>query len=98
MLNVNLAVVNLLPIPVLDGGHMLFATIARLRRRALPTGFIQEVQSAFFMILISMMLYVSFFDVRRIARDVKAPEPKPAAAPAAPAKPEPVLPPVMPIK
>jgi regulator of sigma E protease len=31
LVNVNLAVLNLLPIPVLDGGQMLFATIARLR-------------------------------------------------------------------
>ena len=36
LVNVNLAIFNLLPIPVLDGGHMLFATIGRLRGRALP--------------------------------------------------------------
>ena len=36
IINVNLAILNLLPIPVLDGGHILFFTIARLRRRELP--------------------------------------------------------------
>lgn len=69
LVNVNLAIFNLLPLPVLDGGHMLFATIARLRGRALPTGFIQTVQTGFVALLFSMMIYVSFFDVRRISRD-----------------------------
>ncbi|MEI6051951.1 MAG: site-2 protease family protein, partial [Opitutaceae bacterium] len=36
LININLAVFNLLPIPVLDGGQMLFATIGKLRGRALP--------------------------------------------------------------
>ncbi len=71
LVNVNLAVFNLLPIPVLDGGHMLFATIARLRGRAIPPNFIASAQSAFIVLLFGMILYVSFFDVRRIFRDVR---------------------------
>ncbi|MCF3650316.1 RIP metalloprotease RseP [Synoicihabitans lomoniglobus] len=70
LVNINLAIFNLLPIPVLDGGHMLFATIGKLRGRALPTNFIMTTQSVFMMMLLSMILYVSFFDVRRIVRDV----------------------------
>jgi regulator of sigma E protease len=69
LVNVNLAIFNLLPLPVLDGGHMLFATIGRLRGRALPMGFIQAAQTAFVALLLMMMVYVTFFDVRRIARD-----------------------------
>lgn len=85
LVNVNLAIFNLLPLPVLDGGHMLFATIGRLRGRALPATFIQNVQGAFVVVLLSTMLYVSFFDVRRIARAGR--EDNPTAAPAAaPAK------------
>ncbi len=83
LVNVNLAIFNLLPLPVLDGGHMLFATIGRLRGRALPATFIQNVQGAFVVALLSMMLYVSFFDIRRIARSSQGNSP--AAAPAAPA-------------
>lgn len=71
LVNVNLAIFNLLPIPVLDGGHMLFATIGKLRGRALPMNFIAATQSAFMVLLLTMILYVSVFDVRRIARDVK---------------------------
>lgn len=82
LVNINLAVFNLLPIPVLDGGHMLFATIGRIRGRALPANFIAATQSVFVVLLFTMILYVSFFDVRRIARDLRPPEPPPASGPA----------------
>ena len=81
LVNVNLAIFNLLPIPVLDGGHMLFATIARLRGRALPVNFVMATQSVFIVLLFSMVIYVSVFDVQRWARDVKADRAE-AAAPA----------------
>jgi len=71
MINVSLAVLNLLPVPVLDGGHMLFATVARLRGRALPTNFVATTQSVFLVLILFMFVYVSFFDVRRWARDVQ---------------------------
>ncbi|AOS46477.1 Regulator of sigma-E protease RseP [Lacunisphaera limnophila] len=86
LVNVNLAIFNLLPIPVLDGGHMLFATIGKLRGRALPTNFIAATQSAFMILLLSMIIYVSVFDVRRIARDVKADHAAEKAAEEKPAK------------
>jgi regulator of sigma E protease len=86
LVNVNLAIFNLLPLPVLDGGHMLFATIGRLRGRALPATFIQNIQGAFVVALLSMMIYVSFFDIRRITRSGR--EDNPAAAPSTPAPPK----------
>ena len=73
MVNVSLAFFNLLPIPVLDGGHMLFATIAKLRGKALPFNFIAVTQSVFVVLLLGMMVYVTVFgDIRRIVRDRKA--------------------------
>jgi regulator of sigma E protease len=73
LVNINLAVFNLLPIPVLDGGQMLFATIGRLRGRALPISFVAATQSIFMMLLLSMVAYVTLFgDVRRIWHDSKA--------------------------
>jgi regulator of sigma E protease len=86
LINVSFAVLNLLPIPVLDGGQMLFATIGRLRGRALPINFIAATQSVFMVLLLSMVLYISFFDVRRWSRDVRESRPQVQAAPA-PAKP-----------
>lgn len=92
LVNVNLAIFNLLPMPVLDGGQMLFATIGQLRGRPLPVSFIMTAQSVFIVLLFSMVLYVSVFDVRRIVRDAKAvraveaPAANPAPAAPAPAK------------
>jgi len=65
-INVNLAILNLLPIPVLDGGHMLFATIEKIRGAPLPTAFLERSQMLFVALLFSFMLYVTFFDVQRI--------------------------------
>ena len=92
LVNVNLAIFNLLPIPVLDGGHMVFATIGKIRGKALPNQFIAAAQSVFIMLLFGMILYVSVFDVRRIMRDTRTEPPakegpaeqKKAAAPAKP--------------
>ncbi|MDB6095308.1 MAG: rseP [Verrucomicrobia bacterium] len=91
LVNVNLAIFNLLPIPVLDGGQMLFATVGRLRGRALPVNFIVTAQSVCFVLLLSLIVYVGFFDFRRWARDYQADRAEAsraeAARPAAPAKP-----------
>ena len=83
LVNVNLAIFNLLPIPVLDGGHMLFATIGKLRGRLLPTEFIATTQSVFMVLLFSMVIYVTVFDVRRWSHDIKTEKAEtPTAAPA----------------
>ena len=80
LVNVNLAIFNLLPIPVLDGGQMLFATVARLRGRALPASFIVATQSVFIALIFSMILCMSYFDVRRWVRDVQVERADQAAA------------------
>lgn len=74
LLNINLAILNLLPIPVLDGGHMLFATIAKIRGKELPPRLIGNVQGMFMVLLFSLMIYVSFFDVRRWQGDSQSEE------------------------
>lgn len=70
LINVNLAIFNLLPIPVLDGGHMLFATISKVIGRPLPQKLMENVQGAFMILLLCFVLYVSFFDVGRVGRDI----------------------------
>ncbi|HET7536983.1 MAG TPA: site-2 protease family protein, partial [Candidatus Didemnitutus sp.] len=72
LVNLNLAIFNLMPIPVLDGGQMLFATIGRIRGRALPVNFVLTTQSVFVVLLLSLIMYISFFDVQRIRRDYRA--------------------------
>ena len=92
LVNVNLAIFNLLPIPVLDGGHMLFATIGRLRGRALAPNLVASFQSVFVVLLFGMMIYVTIFgDIRRWIRDSRteaaAKEQVEQKKPAEPAKP-----------
>jgi regulator of sigma E protease len=64
VLNVNLALINLLPFPVLDGGHVVLGIIESARRRPLNTRVWEVVQSAFAVLLIAFMAYITFFDVQ----------------------------------
>ena len=58
LLNINLAVLNLLPIPVLDGGHIIFAIIEKLRGRAIPTQVFMAIQGIFTLLFLALMAYV----------------------------------------
>jgi regulator of sigma E protease len=62
VLNVNLALLNLLPLPVLDGGHITLALIEVIRRRPVSAKFVQIVQTTFAVLLITFMLVIAFFD------------------------------------
>ena len=70
LINVNLAIFNVLPIPVLDGGHMLFATIAKVIGRPLPRKVMEAAYTACIALLLSFVIYVSFFDVKRVGKDI----------------------------
>jgi regulator of sigma E protease len=62
LLNVNLAMLNLLPLPVLDGGHILLALIEWVRRKPVSARLLLIVQNVFAFLLIFFMLYIAFFD------------------------------------
>ena len=64
VLSVNLALLNLLPIPVLDGGHILLALIEAVRRRPVSMRVLQVVQTACALVIIGFMVYIAFFDVQ----------------------------------
>ena len=66
MLNINLAFLNLLPLPVLDGGHILMAILEKLRGKPLSVKFVEYSTTVFAVVLISFMLYVTFFDFKRM--------------------------------
>ena len=63
LINVNLAILNLLPFPVLDGGHIVLAIIEGVRRKPINVRVLEAVQTACAVLLIGFMLYVTFFDV-----------------------------------
>jgi regulator of sigma E protease len=64
VLNVNLALLNLLPIPVLDGGHILLALVEAVRRRPVNMRVLEVVQTACAFLIIGFMVYIAFFDVQ----------------------------------
>jgi regulator of sigma E protease len=66
LLNINLAILNMLPVPVLDGGHIMMAVLERIRRRPLDVRLVEYTTTVFAVLLISFMLYVTFFDLRRL--------------------------------
>jgi regulator of sigma E protease len=64
ILNVNLAILNMLPIPVLDGGHIVLAIIESVRRKPVNMRVLEVIQTSCAMLIIGYMLYVTFFDVQ----------------------------------
>jgi regulator of sigma E protease len=73
LLNVNLAMLNLLPFPVLDGGHITLALLEMVRRRPVNARLLNFLQTACAAVLIGFMLFIAFFDtgdwVRSARRD-----------------------------
>lgn len=82
ILNVNLAILNLLPIPVLDGGHILLALVEAVRRKPVNIRVLEVVQTACAVLIIGYICYISFFDVGDWL-GAKRQEPPPSATPQA---------------
>src|SRR5206468_6656867 len=66
VLNVNLAILNMLPIPVLDGGHILFGVIESIRRKPLNMRVLEYVQGVCTILIMGTILYITFFDFQDI--------------------------------
>ncbi len=67
-LNVNLAIVNLLPIPVLDGGHVVFALWRGLTGRELPPKILDALVRVFLFALVAVFVLLSGCDAARLWR------------------------------
>jgi regulator of sigma E protease len=68
LINVNLAMLNLLPLPVLDGGHIALSVIEWIRRRPLSMSILEPLQTACALVLIGYMVFITFFDVQDSGR------------------------------
>ncbi len=66
MLSINLAVLNLLPIPALDGGHLMILSVEAISRRSLSARQKERIQQVGFVFLLGLMVYVTFGDIGRI--------------------------------
>lgn len=67
-LNVNLAIINLLPIPVLDGGHIVFALWRGLTGRELPPRVIERLVGFFTILILILFAWLSLHDVWNLSR------------------------------
>jgi len=65
-LSVNLAALNILPIPVLDGGHIVFLTIEHVTGRSIPPKVRGLIDYIFALLLIGAIIIISFFDVWKL--------------------------------
>ena len=70
LLNVNLAILNMLPFPVLDGGHITMAVMEGVFKRPISEKILVWVQGGAVAALVSFMLYVTWFDSADTIRDI----------------------------
>jgi regulator of sigma E protease len=63
VLNVNLAVLNILPLPIVDGGHVVLGTAEMILRRPVSGKLLDYIQNGFFFIILAFFIFVSFKDV-----------------------------------
>ena len=90
VLNVNLAIMNMLPFPVLDGGHITMSLLEMIRRKPINVRVLEVLQTGFAVVLFSFIIFVSFFDVQDVvpagaggeSEEIRFAAPKKAAAPA----------------
>ncbi len=66
LLSINLGVLNLLPIPILDGGHLTFFTIEAIIRRPLSHKFKEISQQVGLFLLIALMVFAFYNDITRV--------------------------------
>ena len=66
LISIHLALFNILPIPVVDGGRLLFLLIEGIRKKPLNRVFEQRINMAFFSLLILLMVWVTIKDVIKL--------------------------------
>ena len=67
-LSINLAVLNLLPIPALDGGHLAFFALEGVMRRPLQRRHRELAQQVGILLLITLMVFVFYNDIHRLVQ------------------------------
>ena len=66
LLSVNLGIINLFPIPVLDGGHLLFFAIEGIMRRPVNEKLREKLAQAGVVVLMTLMIFVFYNDIVRM--------------------------------
>lgn len=74
MISFSLGLLNLFPLPILDGGHILLGLIQIVTRRPMPAKVLRPIMNVFFFLLIGLMLYVTYNDVVRVSQNFESDE------------------------
>lgn len=69
-ISVNLFILNLLPLPALDGGQVVMNALEAVRGKPLNTKFLERLQQVGILLLIALMLYVTYNDIERKILDL----------------------------
>jgi regulator of sigma E protease len=69
VLSISLAIFNLLPLPVLDGGHILLLAIEKIRRKALSLKLERALTQIGLTLIVSLALFVTYNDLVRLFGD-----------------------------
>lgn len=68
VISMNLALINFLPIPALDGGHFMFLLIEKLMGKPVKQETIDKISSFFFLLLIILMVLIIFNDIYALVK------------------------------
>ncbi len=63
---VHLALINILPMPALDGGWLMFMIIDRLRKKPLNQKVVQKISTVFFFLLVGLMIWITIRDISKL--------------------------------
>ena len=66
LLSLNLGIINLLPIPALDGGHFIVLLVEALRGKPIEAKYVRVVQMAGIILLLSLMFFATAQDIGRL--------------------------------
>jgi regulator of sigma E protease len=66
VISLNLGIVNLLPLPVLDGGHIMFSFLEMVRKRPLRSKTMERLVIPFIGLLIAFFIYITYQDIARL--------------------------------
>lgn len=69
LISVNLAVLNLMPVPVLDGGHLMYLAIEGLRGRPLSRRTMEWTQAVGIFMIVLLMVFAFYNDIARLFRE-----------------------------
>ena len=71
LLSINLAIINFLPFPALDGGRVLFLVIEKIRGKPVNRKVEATIHNIGFILLILLLVFITFKDVSRFGENIK---------------------------